>query len=75
MCSVNGNDYLPLHKVRQKDLEAEAANDRLVKELKQNGAVSPLRQRVGSLLIELGKKIAQESQQDARLVLSARHQS
>ncbi len=75
MFSTNGNDYMPLYRVRQQDLEAAAAKHRLLKTLKQNGEVSPLRQRVGSLLIEVGKKVAQESEKDARLILSPRHQS
>ena len=74
MLYLNGNDYLLLHKARQREMEAAAEKIRLVKSLKQGREVSPFRQRVGFLLIELGKKVAQESQQDARLVLSARHQ-
>lgn len=73
MFSTNGNDYIPVYKARQRELEAAAQRQRLVKTLTQNGNISPLRQHVGSLLIELGKKVAQDPQQDAHLVLSAHH--
>jgi len=71
MFLTNGNDYLLVYKARQQELETVAQKERLVKALKQNADVSRLRQRVGSLLIDLGKKVAREPQQDARLVLSA----
>ncbi len=73
MFSTNGIDYLPEYKARQRELEAFAQNERLAK-LLENDEVSPLRQRLGALLIDLGKKVAQESKQDAHLVLSAGHQ-
>lgn len=75
MFLTNGNDYLLVYKARQQELEAVAQKERLVKELKQNADVSPLRQHIGCLLIDLGKKIAREPQQDVRLVLSVRHRS
>lgn len=67
------NNHKTLHEQRQRDLEADAHARRLVKALSQQGKVSPIRQRVGSMLIKLGKKVAEEPKQDVRLVLSARH--
>lgn len=75
MFSTNGTDYLPEYKARQKELEARAQNERLAKSLQESAEVSPVRRRVGGMLIELGKKVAREPQQDVRLVLSTRHQS
>jgi hypothetical protein len=61
-----------LHKARQRDLEAAAEHHRRVSFLAKMDGVSPLRQHIGSLLIGLGQKVAQESQQEIHLVLSAR---
>lgn len=66
------NNHKQLHEQRQRDLEADARERRLVKALSQKGEVSPIRQRVGSMLIKLGEKVAEQPQQDVRLVLSAR---
>ena len=71
MFSTNGTDYLPEFSARQAKLEAEANKARLLKVLEANVEVSPVRQRVGQMLIDLGKKVAQDPQQDAVLVLSA----
>ncbi len=73
MFNTNGTDYLPEYKARQRELEAIANNERLAK-LIENPEVSPLRQRIGMMLIDLGEKVAQEPKRDARLVLSAGHQ-
>lgn len=73
MFSLNGYDHVELYKARQQEFEADAQRQRLVKALTANGDVSPIRQRVGSLLIWLGKTIAREPKQDVRLALSARH--
>ena len=70
MFSTNGTDYLPIYEARQRELEAFAQNERLAKSLREDREVSLLRQRLGGLLIELGEKVACESRQDARLVLS-----
>lgn len=72
MFPVDINTHQALIAARQRELEVEAANYRLVQSLA--GDVPPLRQRIGSLLITLGQKLAQEPKNDARLVLSARHQ-
>ncbi len=61
-----------LQKARQRDLEVAAEKYRRVSSLAKKNGVSPLRQHIGSLLIGLGQKIAQESQQEIRLILSAR---
>lgn len=67
------NNHQVLHEARQCELEAAAQHNRQVKALTQNGDVSRLRQRIGSMLIELGQKVAQEPKRDVRLVFSARH--
>lgn len=67
------NNHQVLHEARQRELEAAAQHYREVKTLTQKSDVSRLRQRVGAMLIELGQKVAQEPQQDVRLVLSTRH--
>ena len=74
MFSLNGYDHFELHKARHRELEAAAQKQRLVKALTAKGDVSPLRQRIGSMLIELGRKVAQEPKQDVRLILSTHHQ-
>ena len=73
MFHLDGCDYVVLYKARQRDFEAAADKHRLLRIATQSEVVSPFRQRIGSLLIELGQKVAQEPQQDAHLVLSARH--
>ena len=67
------NNHQVLHEARQRKLEAAAQHYREVKTLTQKSDVSRLRQRVGAMLIGLGQKVAQEPQQDVRLVLSTRH--
>lgn len=67
------NTHQVLHEARQRELEAAAQHYREVKALTQNSDVSRLRQRIGSMLIGLGQKVAQEPKQDVRLVLSVRH--
>ena len=66
------NTHQVLHDARQRELEAAAQKYRLVKALAQIGDVSPLRQQIGSMLIELGRKVSREPKQDVRLVLWAR---
>ncbi len=72
MFPPNINNHYALHNVRQRDLEAAAENYRHISSLVNKSEVSPLRQRVGSLLIGLGQKVAQQPNQDVRLVLSTR---
>ncbi len=65
------NNHQILHNARQRELEAAAENYRRISSLAKKNRISSLRQLIGSMLIELGQKVAQENQQDTRLVLSA----
>ena len=73
MFPLNGCNHVALYKARQRDFEAASEKHWLIRTATQSEVVSSLRQRIGSLLIELGQKVAQEPQQDVRLVLSARN--
>lgn len=65
-------NHQALHDARQRELEADAQVYRLLKATRQAGEISPVRHRIGILLIQLGTKIAQMPQQDVRLVFSTR---
>lgn len=73
MFPLDGCDQVVLYKAHQRDFETAVEKHRLLQMASRNEIVSPLRQRIGSLLIALGRKVAQEPHKDAHLVLSARH--
>ena len=64
------HNHHELHLARQRELEAEAQNYRLASAILEENA-SALRKRVGAMLISLGQKLAQESEQDILLTFSA----
>ena len=70
MFSENKNNHYQLHLARKKELESVAQMQRLSSAVaKENGIA--LRKRIGTTLISLGKKLAQESEQDTRMTFAA----
>ena len=65
------NNHYQLHTARQNELEAMAAEYRLRSSAKK-AEHNALRKRVGTTLISLGEKIAQQPKQEAKLAFSAR---
>ncbi|MCP4139836.1 MAG: hypothetical protein GY755_06015 [Chloroflexi bacterium] len=65
------NNHYQLHTARQNELEATAEEYRLRSSVKKAGR-NALRKRVGTKLISLGEKIAQQPKQEAKLAFSAR---
>ena len=70
MFSANTNNHYQLHLARQKELEVAAQNYRLSSAISDEKSTA-LRKRVGTTLISLGQKLAQESEKDIRLAFSA----
>ena len=65
------NNHYQLHNARQAELEATAAEYRLRSSVQKAGP-NALRKRVGTKLISLGEKIAQQPKQETKLAFSAR---
>ena len=73
MFPTNMTNHLALHNARQRELEAAAQGYRLAASVKQEKAViGATRKHVGTMLISLGQKLAQQSGQDVQLVFSAK---
>ena len=65
------NNHYQLHLARQRELESEAQDYRLSSAVsKENG--NALRKRVGTMLISLGQKLAQEAGKESQLAFSTR---
>ena len=67
----NTNNHYQLHTARQAELEAEAEEYRLRSSVKKADR-NAFRKRVGTKLISLGQKLAQQQEPEAQLVFSAR---
>ncbi len=68
MFPTNMTNHFALHAARQSELEAAAQDYRLVASVKQEKTViAATRKHVGAMLISLGQKLTQDSEQEAQL--------
>ena len=65
------NNHYQLHLARQRELESEAQDYRLSSAISEENA-NVFRKRVGTMLISLGQKLAQESGKESQLAFSTR---
>ena len=73
MFPTNMTNHFALHAVRQSELEAAAQDYRLAASVKQEkAAIGATRKHIGTMLISLGQKLAQESGQETQLVFSTK---
>ncbi len=65
------NNHYELHIARQAELEKNAKNNSLLVSLQKNDGVSALRKRVGSSLISVGQRLAEQPERELQVVFSS----